>query len=118
LQKIVRQLADQLQHESAEKDKLRSLLRELLEALRGRKSEQLSREQLALFEAAWKAEHPEDESAEEEEEQAENASAPEPREPQVRKAGGRQPLARNVVPERVGPLRLSRRKTYVAWREV
>ena len=55
LQKIVVDLCEQLQHESAEKDKYRSLLRELLEAQRNRKSEQLSKQQLALFEAAWQA---------------------------------------------------------------
>ena len=39
----------------AEQNKYQSLLRELLEAQRSRKSEQLSKEQLALFEAAWQA---------------------------------------------------------------
>ena len=45
---------------------IRSLLRELLEAQRNRKSEQLSKEQLALFESLWKASDPEeaDEDAE------------------------------------------------------
>jgi hypothetical protein len=51
--------ASQLQHESAEKDKYRSLLRELLEAQRNRKSEQLSKDQLKLFEELWKAREPE-----------------------------------------------------------
>ena len=64
LRKIVGELAAQLQHESAEKDKYRSLLRELLEAQRSRKSEQLSKEQLALFEELWKAQQAEDESEE------------------------------------------------------
>ena len=63
MQKIVVDLCEQLQHESAEKDKYRSLLRELLEAQRNRKSEQLSKEQLALFEAAWQARSAEGESA-------------------------------------------------------
>ena len=48
------------EHESSEKDKYRSLLRELLDAQRNRKSEQLSKEQLALFEALWKASDPEE----------------------------------------------------------
>ena len=60
LQKIVVDLCEQLQHESAEKDKYRSLLRELLEAQRNRKSEQLSKEQLKLFEELWKARQPEE----------------------------------------------------------
>ena len=53
LHEIVVELCDRLKHETSEKDKYRSLLRELLEAQRNRKSEQLSKEQLALFEAAW-----------------------------------------------------------------
>ena len=60
LQKIVVDLCEQLQHESAEKDKYRSLLRELLEAQRNRKSEQLSKEQLRLFEELWKTRQPEE----------------------------------------------------------
>ena len=62
LRKMVGELVAQLQHESAEKDKYRSLLRELLEAQRNRKSEQLSKEQLALFEELWKAQQAEDQS--------------------------------------------------------
>ena len=50
LQRIVRELCEKLKHETAEKDKYRSLLRELLDAQRNRKSEQLSKDQLALFE--------------------------------------------------------------------
>ena len=65
LQKIVVDLCERLQHESSEKNKYRSLLRELLEAQRNRKSEQLSKEQLALFETLWKTSEPE--AAEEEE---------------------------------------------------
>ena len=59
LQKIVVELCERLQHESSEKNKYRSLLRELLEAQRNRKSEQLSKEQLALFETLWRASDPE-----------------------------------------------------------
>jgi hypothetical protein len=67
LRKIVLDLCEQLRHESSEKDKYRSLLRELLDAQRNRKSEQLSKEQLALFEALWKAnDEPEEEDAEQE----------------------------------------------------
>jgi len=75
LRKIVVDLCEQLQHESSEKDKYRSLLRELLEAQRNRKSERLSKEQLALFEALWKASDPE------EEEDSEPAAEPEQDEP-------------------------------------
>jgi transposase len=45
----------QLEREFTERHKYESLLRELLDAPRNRKSEQLSNEQLSLFEAAWKA---------------------------------------------------------------
>ena len=41
LHKIVVDLCERLQHESSEKNKYRSLLRELLDAQRNRKSEQL-----------------------------------------------------------------------------
>ena len=63
LRKIVVDLAEQLDRSLAEQNKYQSLLRELLEAQRNRKSEQLSKEQLALFEAAWKAWRTEGESA-------------------------------------------------------
>jgi hypothetical protein len=41
LHKIVVELCERLKHETSEKDKFRSLLRELLDAERNRKSEQL-----------------------------------------------------------------------------
>jgi hypothetical protein len=81
LRKIVLDLCEQLRHESSEKDKYRSLLRELLDAQRNRKSEQLSKEQLALFEALWKAN---DESEEEDAEQEPDK----PEEPRRRSAAG------------------------------
>jgi hypothetical protein len=86
LHKIVVDLCEQLRHESSEKDKYRSLLRELLDAQRNRKSEQLSKEQLDLFEALWKASDPEEES--------EPATEPEPdkpEKPQAKKRSGRMP---------------------------
>ncbi len=99
LQKIVVELCERLQHESAEKNKYRSLLRELLEAQRNRKSEQLSKEQLALFETLWKTGDPE---AEQEEEPEADPEADKPEEPpQAKKRGGRQPLAKNVIRERI-----------------
>ena len=55
LRKIVLDLAEQLDRAFVEQHKYASLLRELLEAQRNRKSEQLSKEQLALFEAAANA---------------------------------------------------------------
>lgn len=103
LHKIVVELCERLKHETTEKDKYRSLLRELLEAQRHRKSEQLSKEQLALFETLWKAGHPEDPEPEPEAESAEPAAEeePKPAESQTKKRGGRQPLARHLVRERV-----------------
>src|SRR4051794_21597504 len=56
-------LAEQLDRSLAEQNKYQSLLRELLEAQRTRKSEQLSKEQLALFEAAWHAQSADAEAA-------------------------------------------------------
>lgn len=78
LHNIVVDLCEQLRHESSEKDKYRSLLRELLEAQRNRKSEQLSKEQLALFEALWKGSNAE---AEEDSEPAAEQEPDEPEEP-------------------------------------
>ena len=96
LRKIVLDLCEQLRHESSEKDKYRSLLRELLDAQRSRKSEQLSKEQLDLFEELWKASDPE--------EAAEPAAEPEqdkPQEPREKKRSGRQPLAKTLIRERI-----------------
>jgi hypothetical protein len=62
LQQMVLDLAEQLDRAFAEQHKYQDLLRELLDAQRNRKSEQLSKEQLELFEAAWQAEHPEEEA--------------------------------------------------------
>jgi hypothetical protein len=56
LRKIVVDLVEQLDRSLAEQNKYQSLLRELLEAQRNRKSEQLSKEQLALFEAPGRRE--------------------------------------------------------------
>ena len=55
LQQIVLDLMAQPDRESTERNKIETLLRELLGAKRNRKSEQLSADQLALFAAAWEA---------------------------------------------------------------
>ena len=55
LQKMVQDLTAQLDRESAERHKVETILRELIEARRSRKSEQLSADQLALFAAVWDA---------------------------------------------------------------
>src|SRR6516165_9424669 len=79
----------------AEQNKFQTLLRELLEAQRSRKSEQLSKEQLALFEAAWQARSTEDESVagEDDDDLDGDAGAGTPKETPNPKRGGRQPLA-------------------------
>jgi transposase len=101
LQKIVVELCERLQHESSEKNKYRSLLRELLDAQRNRKSEQLSKEQLTLFETLWKASEPEADAEDSEtgadQEQDNKEEPPEA----AKKRTGRQPLARNVIRERI-----------------
>ena len=51
LQQMVLDLTAQLDRESAERHKVETILRELLEARRNRKSEQLSADQLALSHA-------------------------------------------------------------------
>jgi hypothetical protein len=55
LQQMVLDLMAQLDREFTERSKIETLLRELLDAKRNRKSEQLSADQLALFVAAWQA---------------------------------------------------------------
>src|SRR5712691_7469664 len=52
---MVLDLMTQLDREFSERNKIESLLLELLDAKRNRKSEQLSADQLALFAAAWQA---------------------------------------------------------------
>ena len=104
LRKIVVDLAEQLDRSLTEQNKYQSLLRELLEAQRNRKSEQLSKEQLALFEVAWQAHRAEAESAAGEDDDAlDNAAGPgqKPNETPKQKRGGRQPLARHLKRERI-----------------
>jgi hypothetical protein len=79
LQKIVPNLAGPLDRAFAEQEKYRSLLRELLEAQRERKSEQLSKERLALLKRPGSAE------------------------PGRRNRGGRRPLGRQLLRERDRP---------------
>ena len=78
------------------KDKYRSLLRELLDGQRNRKSEQLSKEQLDLFEALWKASDPEEEP-----EAATGQEQDKPEKPQSKKRSGGQPLAKGLIRERI-----------------
>jgi transposase len=103
LRKIVVDLAEQLDRSRAEQNKYQSLLRELLEAQRSRKSEQLTKEQLALFEAAWKKQNPEDQSDEADDDDI-DGTAPgghRPGQPQPGNRSGRQALARHLTRERI-----------------
>src|SRR6202158_812610 len=59
---MVLDLMAQLDREFTERNKIEALLRELLDARRSRKSEQLSADQLALFAAAWQAQQVEAET--------------------------------------------------------
>jgi transposase len=99
LQQMVLDLMAQLDRESAERAKIETLLRELLEAKRGRKSEQLSADQLALFAAAWQARQEETEtpktSADDDDDAAPGAAEP------PKKTGGRQALPRHLKRERI-----------------
>lgn len=103
LRKIVVDLAEQLDRSLAEQNKYQSLLRELLEAQRNRKSEQLSKEQMALFEAAWQAREAEGEStvAADDDLDGNSGSTSKPNETPTPKRGGRQPLAPHLKRERV-----------------
>ncbi len=104
LRKIVVDLAEQLDRSMAEQNKYQSLLRELLEAQRNRKSEQLSKEQLALFEAAWQARSDDADSAAGEDDDdldGDAGAGSTPNETTKKKRGGRQPLARHLERERI-----------------
>jgi transposase len=106
LRKIVLDLAEQLDRAFAEQHKYENLLRELLEAQRNRKSEQLSKEQLSLFEVAWQARNRENGSAGDEDEDNDNFgdAAQGGRKTDAtsnRKRGGRRPLAQHLSRERI-----------------
>ena len=104
LRKIVVDPAEQLDRSLTEQNKYQTLLRELLEAQRNRKSEQSSKEQLALFEAAWQARSADTESASGEDDDdldGDAGAAPKPDETPQQKRGGRQPLARHLKRERI-----------------
>ncbi len=103
LRKIVVDLAAQLDRSLAEQNKYQSLLRELLEAQRNRKSEQLTKEQLALFEAAWQAQHPESRSDEDDEDEIDGSpqGGQHSSQTQEKKRSGRQALAKHLVRERI-----------------
>jgi transposase len=101
---MVLDLMTQLDREFSERSKVESLLRELLDAKRNRKSEQLSPDQLALFAALWQARQAEREAATAK--QREDTDDDEPSQPGAstssqHKRGGRQVLPRHLKRERI-----------------
>jgi len=100
---MVLDLMAQLDRESSERNKIEALLRELLNARRNRKSEQLSSDQLALFAAAWQARHAEAEptkpNGSDDEDPNPNPGADESA--SKKRTGGRQPLPRHLKRERI-----------------
>ena len=102
LQQMVLDLMAQLDREFTERNKIETLLRELLDAKRNRKSEQISADQLALFASFWQARQAETESATKPESSDDDDATPSggAAAPQKR-MGGRQPLPRHLQRERI-----------------
>jgi transposase len=104
LQQMVLDLMVQLDREFTERNKIESLLRELLDAKRNRKSEQLSTDQLALFAAAWQARQATAEASEsvdgpdDDDDDAQPGAGEADRK---KKTGGRQALPRHLKRERI-----------------
>ena len=100
---MVLDLMAQLDREFTERNKIETLLRELLDARRNRKSEQLSVDQLALFATAWQARQAEAEPTGPNDSDDDDPNAnPGAGEPAPKKrTGGRQPLARHLKRERI-----------------
>ena len=97
---MVLDLIAQLDRECTERNKIEVLLRELLDARRNRKSEQLSTDQLALFAAAWQARQVDAEPKDSDDDDPNaNPGADEPA--SKKRTGGRQPLPRHLKRERI-----------------
>ncbi len=105
LQQMVLDLMAQLDREFSERNKVEALLRELLDAKRNRKSEQLSDEQLALFAALWQKRQTEREAenpaGEEDDDDDNQAGKPGASATSAKKRGGRQALPRHLKRERI-----------------
>ena len=98
---MVLDLMAQLDREFTERNKIEALLRELLDAKRSRKSEQLSADQLALFAAVWQARQAEAEAAAAPEHSDDDDVAGAGGSAPKKRNGGRQPLPRNLKRERI-----------------
>ena len=91
----------QLDREFSERNKIEALLRELLDARRNRKSEQLSADQLALFAAAWQARQAEMEATPPPDDSDDDGTAGASGSAPKKRTGGRQPLPRHLKRERI-----------------
>jgi transposase len=104
LQQMVLDLMVQLDREFTQRSKIETLLRELLDAKRDRKSEQLSADQLALFAAAWQARQAAAEASESSAGPNDEDDEPKPGgggADRKKRTGGRQPLPRHLKRERI-----------------
>jgi transposase len=104
LQQMVLDLMAQLDREFSERSKVESLLRELLDAKRSRKSEQLSQDQLALFASLWQARQVEREAADTREQNDtddDESGKPGARSDSQPKRGGRHALPGHLKRERI-----------------
>ncbi len=103
LQQMVLDLMAQLDREFTQRSKIDTLLHELLDAKRNRKSEQLSADQLALFAAAWQARQGAAETSSKEPGSDDDNDSPQNSAGGDRKknSGGRQPLPHHLKRERI-----------------
>src|ERR1700745_3107513 len=101
---MVLDLMAQLDREFTERSKIETLLRELLDAKRNRKSEQLSADQLALFAAAWQARQAAAAASEATDNPDDDDDQAKPGAGQTapkKRSGGRQALPRHLKRERI-----------------
>jgi transposase len=102
LQRMVLDLIVQLDRESIERNKIETLLRELLDAKRSRKSEQLSADQLALFAELLQARQAQAESPVKENDSDDDAASGGTGDAAPKKrTGGRRPLPKDLLRERI-----------------
>ena len=102
LQQMVLDLMAQLDRESTERTKIETLLRELLDAKRSRKSEQLSADQLALFAELLQARQAQAESPGKGDDSDDGAAGGATGDaPAKKRPGGRQALPKHLQRERI-----------------
>jgi transposase len=98
---MVLDLMAQLDREFTERNKIEALLRELLDAKRNRKSEQLSADQLALFAELLQARQAQAESVKRDDSDDDARGGGTGDAAPQKRTGGRQPLPKNLLRERV-----------------